>query len=99
MIHIGTWSTKYCMRTTEKVWRSKMKKKWFAECKKITLDKRASLPSVRRRHLAKGLRWLPAVNGGDPLPSVRRITVGKASFAECYCLLSARHSANHLFAE
>ena len=27
MCHIGTWSTRYCMRTAEKVWRSKVKKK------------------------------------------------------------------------
>ena len=26
MCHIGTWSTRYCMRTAEKVWRSKVKK-------------------------------------------------------------------------
>ena len=32
------------------------------------------------------------------MPSVRRITLDKASFAECYCLPSARHSANHLSA-
>ena len=31
MCHIGTWSTRYCMRTAEKVWRSKVKKIWFAE--------------------------------------------------------------------
>ena len=53
MCHIGTWSTRYCMRTAEKVWRSKVKKIWFAECQKMTLGKGASLPSVRRRHSAK----------------------------------------------
>ena len=53
MCHIGTWSIRYCMRTTEKVWRSKVKKIWFAECQKMTLGKGASLPSVRRRHSAK----------------------------------------------
>ena len=52
MCHIGTWSTRYCMRTAEKVWRSKVKKIWFAECQKMTLDKGASLPSVRKRHSA-----------------------------------------------
>ena len=55
MCHIETWSTTYCMRTTEKVWRSKVKKIWFAECQKRTLGKEASLPSVRRRHSAKKL--------------------------------------------
>ena len=53
MCHIGTWSTRYCMRTAEKVWRSKVEKIWFAECQKITLGKGASLPSVKRRHSAK----------------------------------------------
>ena len=92
MCHIGTWSTMYCMRTAEKVWRSKVKKIWFDECQKMTLGKsplcRVSAEDTRQR-----------VNGGGPLPSVRRITLGKASFAECYCLPSARHSTNHLFAE
>ena len=47
MCHIGTLSTRYCMRTAEKVWRSKVKKKLgFAECQKITLGKGASLPSA-----------------------------------------------------
>ena len=39
MWHIVTWSTRYCMRTAEKVWMSKMKKIWFAECHKMTLGK------------------------------------------------------------
>ena len=42
MCHIGTWSTRYCMRTAEKIWRSKVKKIRFAECqKKMTLGKSA----------------------------------------------------------
>ena len=66
MCHIGTWSTRYCMRTAEKVWRSKVKKNGlpsvkndtrqmslFAECQEKTLGKGASLRSVRRRHSAK----------------------------------------------
>ena len=32
MCHIGTWSTRYCTRTVEKIWRSKVKKIYFAEC-------------------------------------------------------------------
>ena len=63
MCHIGTWSTRYCMRTAEKVWRSKVKKIWFAECPKITLGKsplcRVSGEDTRQR-----------VNDGGPLPSV-----------------------------
>ena len=47
MCHIGTWSTRYCMRTAEKFWRSKVKKIWFGECQKMTLGKGASLPSAR----------------------------------------------------
>ena len=53
MCHIGTWSTRHCVRTAEKVWRSKVKKnmvcrvskKWhsanhhFAECQEKTLSK------------------------------------------------------------
>ena len=40
MCHIGTWSTRYCMRTAEKVWRSKVKKKYgLPSVKKITLGK------------------------------------------------------------
>ena len=68
MSHIGTWSTRYCMRTAEKVWRSKMKKIWFTECPKNDTRQISSLPSaktagtrqintllsVRRRHSAKG---------------------------------------------
>ena len=40
MCHIGTWSTRYCMRTAEKVWRSKLKKKYgLPSVKKIALGK------------------------------------------------------------
>ena len=47
MCHIGTWSTRYYMRTTEKVWRSKVKKIWFTECLSLALGEGASLPSAR----------------------------------------------------
>ena len=40
MFHIGTWSIRYCMRTVEKAWRSKLKKKY-------------SLPSVKKMTLGK----------------------------------------------
>ena len=46
MCHIGTWSTRYCMRTAEKVWRSKVKKIWFAECRALN----------KPEHSAKGRR-------------------------------------------
>ena len=81
MCHIGTWSTRYCMRTAEKVWMLKVKKIRFAECQKMTLGK-----SALCRVLGEDTRQ--RVNGGGPLPSVRRITLGKASFAECYCSTS-----------
>ena len=47
MCHIGTWSIRYCMRTAEKVWRSKVKKKWFAECQEKTLGKGLTAPAGR----------------------------------------------------
>ena len=63
MCHIGTWSIRYCMRTAEKLWRSKVKKIWFAECQKMTLGK-----SALCRVLGEDTRQ--RVNGGGPLPSV-----------------------------
>ena len=93
MCHIGTWSIRYCTRTAEKVWRSKVKKYGFAECQKITLGK-----SPLCRVLGEDTRQ--RVNGDGPLPSVLVCRVPTNHlFAECYCLPSARHSANHLFAE
>ena len=53
MCHIGTWSTRYCIRTAEKVWRSKVKKYGLPSVKKMTLGKGASLPSARSETLAK----------------------------------------------
>ena len=76
MCHIGTWSTRYCMRTAEKVWRSKVNKKiWFAECQKMTLGKspfcRVSGEDTRQR-----------VNGGcQPLMAAALCRV--FWFAEC----------------
>ena len=46
MCHIGTWSTKYCMRTAEKIWRSKVKKIVYRVSKNDTRQITA-LPSVR----------------------------------------------------
>ena len=102
MCHIGTWNNRYCMRTAEKNWRSKVKKKWFAECQKMTLGK-----SALCRVLGEDTRQ--RVNGGcPPLTAAALCRVFwfaecrhsvNLVFAECYCLPSARHSANHLFAE
>ena len=91
--------------TAEKVWRSKVKKKWFAECQKMTLGKsplyRVSGEDTRQR-----------VNGGcRPLTAAALCRV--FWFAECPTLgkpplcrvpavcqvLSLWHSANSLFAE
>ena len=43
MCHIGTWSTRYCMRTTEKV--------WGQEEKKIKMVCRVSVFGARQRIL------------------------------------------------
>ena len=53
MCYIGTWSTMYCMRTAEKVWRSKVKKIWFCQVSKNDTRQIIALPSVRRRHSTK----------------------------------------------
>ena len=85
MCHIGTWSTRYYMRTAEKVWRSKVKKIWFVECQKMTLGKS---PFCR----VSGEDTWQRVNGGcRPLTAAAICRV--FWFAEC----SARQ--NHLFAE
>ena len=52
MCHIGTWSTRYCMRTAEKVWRSKVKKIWFAECH---TRQRSLFAECQDKTLGKGL--------------------------------------------
>ena len=46
MCHIGTWSTRYCVRTTEKAWGQEEKKR-FTEGLRLALGKGASLPSAR----------------------------------------------------
>ena len=51
MYQILTWSTKYCKRTIEKVWRSK-KNYWFAECHLLTRQT-GSLPSASCQALSK----------------------------------------------
>ena len=55
MYQISTWSTKYYKRTTEKAWRSKYKKKWFAECHILTLGKHALCRVPDARHSAKSV--------------------------------------------
>ena len=64
MCHIGTWSTRYCMRTVEKVWRSKVKKNSLPSVKKMTFGK---LPFCR----VSGEDTRQRVNGGcQPLAAV-----------------------------
>ena len=98
MCHIGTWSTRYCMRTAEKVWSSKVKKIWFAECQKMTLGKVASLSSIRRRHSAKALRR-------RLFAECHCLTLGKLGkpplcrVSGVCRVLSLWHSANSPFAE
>ena len=90
MCHIGTWSTGYCMRTAEKVWRSKVKKIWFAECQKITLGKSALCRVPRQLALGKEFKKTPLCRvpgrvalGKElkklkkPLPSARSGALGK----------------------
>ena len=54
MCHIGKWSTRYCMRTAEKIWRSKVEKNMVCRVSKNDTRQITALPSVRRRHSAKG---------------------------------------------
>ena len=55
MYQISTWTTKDCKRSTEKVWRSKYKKNWFAECHLLTLGKHALFRVPAARHSAKSV--------------------------------------------
>ena len=53
MCHIGTWSTRYCMRTAEKVWRSKVKKNMVCRVSKNDTWQITALPSVKKITLYK----------------------------------------------
>ena len=55
MCHIGTYSTRYCMRTVEKVWRLKVKNMVCRVSKNDTrqITGGGSLPSVRIITLGK----------------------------------------------
>ena len=55
MCHIRTWSTRYCMRTAEKVWRSKVKKYMVCRVSKKDTRQITTLPSVRKKTLGKEL--------------------------------------------
>ena len=78
MCHIGTWSTRYCMRTAEKVWRSKVKKNMVCRVSKITLGKS---PLCR----VSGEDTQQRVNGGcRPLTAAALCRV--FWFAECRAL-------------
>ena len=48
MCHIGTWSTRYCMRAAKKVWRSKVKKKYGLPSVKNDTRQISALPSVKK---------------------------------------------------
>ena len=54
MCHIGTWSTRYCMRTAEKVWRSKVKKMVYRVLKNDTRQ-RSLFAECQEKTLGKGL--------------------------------------------
>ena len=93
MYQISTWSTKYCKRTTEKVWRSKYKKKLVCRVSSFDTRQTCSLPSVRWQALGKVF----------PLSSVRGDTRQRAChFFKKKCLSSAsppgtRQSGNFVF--
>ena len=75
MCHIGTWSTRYCLGTAEKVWRSKVKKNMVCRVSKMTLGK-SPLCRVSREYTRQ------RVNGGcRPLTAVALYRV--FWFAEC----------------
>ena len=53
MCHIGTWSTRYCMRTAEKIWRSKVEKNMVCRVSKNNNRQITALPSVKKMTLGK----------------------------------------------
>ena len=66
MCHIGTWSNKYCMRTEEKVWRSKEKKNIVCRVSKNDTRRQRSLFAECQDvwHSAKNLKTnRPQVRG------------------------------------
>ena len=76
MCHIKTWSTKYCMRTAEKVWRSKVKKYGLSSVKNDTRQITA-LPSVKKRHSAN-----------HHFAECQKKTLGKGLTAAALCRVS-----------
>ena len=110
MCHIGTWSTRYCVRTVEKV-EVKSEKIWFVECQKMTLGKsplcRVSGKGLTEAALCR-VFWFAECPTLDT-PGLCRVLL----FAECSALgkppicrvpvvcrvLSPWHSANSLFVE
>ena len=55
MCHIGTWSTRYCMRTAENVWRSKVKKNMVYRVSKNETRQRSLFAEYQEKTLGKGL--------------------------------------------
>jgi hypothetical protein len=54
MYQNSTWSTKYYIRSKEKVWREVEQKIYtFAECRYMTLDKACSLTGAYAKHWTK----------------------------------------------
>jgi hypothetical protein len=99
MCHIGTWSTRYCMRTVEKIWRPKGGKK-IRVCRvlKNYTRQRPSLPSARCLPSACSL----ALGKDTPLPSVLFLALGKEGLCRVpdVCrVLYLWNSAKTLFAE
>ena len=55
MCHIRTWSIKYCLRTAEKVWRSKVKKNMVCRVSKNDTRQRSLFAECQEKTLGKGL--------------------------------------------
>ena len=74
MYQISTWSTKYCKRTIEKVWRSKMEKKFVVILCRVSgsgTRQRSGLPSAYPLALGKPGRQAAAITWRRFLPSAR----------------------------
>ena len=90
MYQISTWSTKYCKRTTEKVWWSKYKKKLVCRVSSFDTRQTCSLPSASCQALGKVFPFVECPWGH----SAKSVPIFFKKFAEC---LSAWHSKKWYF--
>ena len=77
MCHIGTWSARYCMRTAEKVWRSKVKKNMvYRVSKNDTRQRRLFAECQDVWHTTKIFKFFlktPSLPSASPIGTRRRI--------------------------